>query len=145
MSSPYAIPRALRHADSQPTVALSLSRIGMLSNAFEICPQRVVGLEDVSITSASAGDAHSLFISSDGAAFSCGRNQHGQTGRPRSTSAQLLVAKRIPGLEHVRVVAAAAGDSHSLLLTEDGEVYACGSNSYGQLVRCLGTSNAHVG
>jgi alpha-tubulin suppressor-like RCC1 family protein len=94
-----------------------------------------MGLKEVAVTAASAGDAHSLFLSADGAVFSCGRNQHGQTGRPDSSAEELQVARRIVGLDDVHVVAIAAGDSHSLMLSADGDVYGCGANAYGQLVR----------
>ena len=89
----------------------------------------------MTVAAAAAGDSHSLFVSAAGAVFACGRNQHGQAGRPGATAAELCVARRMAGLEDVQAVAAAAGDAHSLVLAADGDVYACGANAYGQLVR----------
>jgi alpha-tubulin suppressor-like RCC1 family protein len=43
----------------------------------------------------------------------------------------LLTPTRVAGLAKVKAIA--AGSDHSLVLTEAGEVYACGDNQYGQL------------
>jgi alpha-tubulin suppressor-like RCC1 family protein len=40
-------------------------------------------------------------------------------------------------LENVRVTKAVAGKSHTLFLTSGGEVWACGSNKFGELGQVL--------
>ncbi|MBI3503143.1 MAG: T9SS type A sorting domain-containing protein [Bacteroidetes bacterium] len=73
----------------------------------------------------------SLFLKNDGTVWACGNNQYGQLGNgsadanPHPTPAQVL------GL--TGIVAIASGNIHSLFLKNDGTVWACGYNGYGQL------------
>jgi alpha-tubulin suppressor-like RCC1 family protein len=78
------------------------------------------------------GDTHTLVaLANSGELYTFGRNQNGQLGtgdtedslQPRLVSA--LAGKRVSGV--------AAGAEHSVLCTEDGEVYAFGWGRYGNL------------
>jgi alpha-tubulin suppressor-like RCC1 family protein len=66
---------------------------------------------------------------SDGTAWACGDNSHGQLGdgtvNPHATPTQ------IPTL--TGVIAVAAGSGFSLFLKSDSSVWSCGINTYGQL------------
>lgn len=66
----------------------------------------------------------------DRKALSFGRNQFGQLGQPevKTYEEPTLIAD----LEHVNVIQAACGRNHSLFLTDNGVVYACGDNKSGQ-------------
>lgn len=79
----------------------------------------------------SSSSYHSLLVDADWKVFSFGRNASGQCGHDKlhTFNAPELVA----GLSHVNVVQAAAGTKHSLFLTDEGVVYACGENKYGKL------------
>lgn len=64
-------------------------------------------------------------------AFSFGVNKTGQCGHKK-----LQVFNNptlIADLKHLNIIAAACGRSHSLFLTETGDVFACGDNKNGQL------------
>lgn len=68
--------------------------------------------------------------------FTCGSDQEGQLGRGTSAigdyvSSPVLVYDS--GLAGARIVQLAAGSYHSLALTDDGGVFAWGSNLEGQL------------
>jgi alpha-tubulin suppressor-like RCC1 family protein len=82
------------------------------------------------IIAIAAGVDHSLFLKSDGTVWACGYNQYGQLG-DGSTSffSDFPVQVKTPA----GIIAIAAGSEHSLFLKNDGTVWACGYNQYGQL------------
>ncbi len=90
------------------------------------------------ITSIAAGHYHSLFLQNTGVVYSCGLSLYGQLGNTKvgygnETSINL---GRIPDLNSIKAIAACGqGCHHSLLLHEDGTVWSCGQNSYGELGR----------
>ena len=88
-------------------------------------PSPIESLIDIPIVNASAGVSHSLFVSKDGAVFSCGFGKNGKLGlgnhsnemRPRIMSS--ILGK-------YRIVSASAGGVHSILISECSTVLACG-------------------
>ena len=76
-------------------------------------------LADKTVTAITAGDLHSLALTSDGHVTAWGYNGQGQTDVPTS-------------LADKTVTAIAAGRYHSLALTSDGHVTAWGYNGQGQ-------------
>jgi alpha-tubulin suppressor-like RCC1 family protein len=82
------------------------------------------GVEDIA-----AGELHSLALA-DGKLWAWGDNSKGQLGiegTPNETTPQLVDVFQEP------IVQIAAGRYHSLVLLDDGTVWAFGDNSYGQL------------
>ena len=94
--------------------------------------------EDFTYMQVSAGSQHSLALGSDGYAYAWGRNSYGQLGNNTSSNSYVPVRVRDPanptdtgkGLHAVQV---SAGNYHSLALGSDGNAYAWGWNSSGQL------------
>jgi alpha-tubulin suppressor-like RCC1 family protein len=89
-----------------------------------------------SITQIAAGGEHSLAVTSAGQLYAFGSNFNGQLG----IAANVETSKANPtpspvGLPGVTgpVTQVAAGIDHSLALTSTGQLYAFGSNSFGQL------------
>ncbi len=80
-----------------------------------------------------AGDHHSLAWCSDGTVASWGSNVYGQLGNTSPTLSQVPVAVNTGALAGKKVVAVAAGGTHSLALCSDDTVAAWGGNRYGQL------------
>ena len=64
--------------------------------------------------------------------FACGLNEHGQLGLGDTSERHALTAvPALPGGKVVKQVI--AGGSHTVILVEDGTLFACGNNSFGQL------------
>ena len=86
------------------------------------------------VVAIAAGYSHSLALTSEGRVFSWGSNNNGQLGNDSTTSSKVPIAVHTSGaLAGKRVVAIAAGYSHSLALTSEGQVFAWGSNWVGKL------------
>ncbi|MEI7912513.1 MAG: cadherin-like beta sandwich domain-containing protein, partial [Verrucomicrobiota bacterium] len=86
------------------------------------------------VVAISAAGGHSLALCSDGTLGSWGWNFYGQLGNSSTTDSKVPTPVNATGvLLGRRVVAVAAGGTHSLALCADGALVAWGSNSYGQL------------
>ena len=77
-----------------------------------------------------AGGCHSIVLTQEGYIWATGWNKFGQLG-DKSTSDRTKFIKVIS--HRTEAVAVAAGDSHSIVLEQDGSVWATGRNSNGQL------------
>jgi alpha-tubulin suppressor-like RCC1 family protein len=85
------------------------------------------------IIAVSAGGAHSIFLKNDGTVWACGNNWYGQLGDGTTTSKATPI--QISSLSNI-IKISAGGESynaHSLFQKNDGTVWACGKNSWGQL------------
>jgi alpha-tubulin suppressor-like RCC1 family protein len=83
------------------------------------------------IVAISAGAHHSLLLTSRGWIFSFGDNTFGQLGLGDTYDREIPTLIIEPGLG--KLIAMAAGDHHSLLLNNQGQVFAFGLNDFGQL------------
>ncbi|EFA83773.1 RhoGAP domain-containing protein [Heterostelium album PN500] len=96
------------------------------------------------VISVSCGFNHTLLLTEDRRVFSMGLNGAGQLGTDIGDSAVPLPIVALPG-NIAKVVAGnqlVFGDQHTLALTNEGAIYAWGSNSRGQLG--LGHNNDKV-
>lgn len=80
------------------------------------------------VKSVEAGLAHVLFLTIDGAVYSCGKNKDGQLGIGSNEKQATPVKIIESGAKQI-----SCGWSHSLVLMEDGTVFAFGSNGSGEL------------
>lgn len=96
-------------------------------------PKRIEGeLLAKKIVGAVAGQYHTLVWTSDGEAYSFGYGSSGQLGH--GTREDELMPRLIEGLlKGKKVIGAAAGHGHSMLMTADGEVYSFGNGNNRQL------------
>lgn len=83
------------------------------------------------VVAIAAGGSHSLALKSDGTVWAWGANDGGQLGS--GTLADAVSPVQVKGFFLVRAVAIAAGENHSLAADGNGEVWAWGKNTYGQL------------
>ena len=79
-----------------------------------------------------AGDIHSLMVKQDGSVWGAGRNYNGQLGDGSKNDSDNFVKAMVSGAGSGAAYVAAGG-YHSMVLKDDGSVWATGCNDYGQL------------
>lgn len=82
-------------------------------------------------TQISASESYSVALTTNGKLYAWGNNSSGQLGDGTLTSHSLPVAVSLPVDVHITQVS--AGATQCLALTDNGDIYAWGSNSNGQL------------
>mmetsp|Transcript_13397 Transcript_13397/g.33557 ORF Transcript_13397/g.33557 Transcript_13397/m.33557 type:complete len:487 (+) Transcript_13397:14-1474(+) len=111
--------------------------------------KRVAGLDDAFITQVAAGSAHAIALTDDGRAFSWGDRSDGRLGLTESAQLRISEKTGIVDLDRVacltptqihvmharkwRVQRVACGFAHSMLIANDGELWAFGWNDDFQL------------
>jgi alpha-tubulin suppressor-like RCC1 family protein len=112
-------------------------RSGKLGNGSENSHPEPVMIHSIlkyKIIKIATSESHSLVLSEDGTVFSFGSDRFGQLGHGNNDSNRWISQpKRIELLKKETVIGIAAGDHHSLCYTDDGKVFAWGSNKNGQL------------
>jgi alpha-tubulin suppressor-like RCC1 family protein len=94
----------------------------------------ISSLKDKTIIAIAAGDFHSLALDSDGKVYAAGNNEIGQLGLGDSGwKTNREVFTEVSSFDGKTITAIAAGNEHSLALTNDGKLYATGNNIFGQL------------
>jgi len=102
------------------------SNFGCGPDALDMYVRETLIIQDIS-----AGGRHSLVLMEDGSLFSFGFGTNGQLGlRSTSNKSRPQYVKDMAGK---RVIQIAAGWNHSLVLTESGDLWACGYGAHGQL------------
>jgi len=101
--------------------------LGDWQNQFE--PRHVKSLHQ-SVKQVDCGKKHTLLVDESGSLFAAGDNSQKQLGIPyadrQNTFTQVLEFRQ-------RAIDVAAGDEHSLILSTDQRLYACGNNQTGNL------------
>lgn len=95
-------------------------------------PVQIKVVKGLKVAKVVTGSDHTLLLTKDGHVYAWGRNTMGQLGLEggRDTAAPTKLA---PFADGGKVVGVAAGNSHSMFVTEDGSVYGVGDNSGGQI------------
>ncbi len=88
--------------------------------------------EGVVAKQVNAGVRHTTILTEDGTVFACGDNYHGQLGLGDGIGRRTFTA--VPALpEAVVIKQVVAGESHTMIIAQDGTLFACGKNHDGQL------------
>eukprot|EP01084_Bolivina_argentea_P309957 536202_1 len=89
-------------------------------------------LNEGDLIQVAAGEYHTLCIDRNHRVFGCGFNRTGQLGLGHKNKT-VMTPQLIPSFTKYKAIQIAAGQSHSLVLTEDGNVWSFGYNNQGQL------------
>lgn len=110
---------------------LGLLGQGQTSGPCVCRPMSLSGLDGVRVREVAAGTMHTLLVDTSGAVWSCGVGRFGALGH--GNLADLTWPQRIESLEKVRADQVAAGASHSMVLSSEGQVYTFGWGASGRL------------
>ena len=97
----------------------------------QLLPKKIEAFAGRLVVAVSAGAAHSLAITADGAVWSWGAGEDGQLGH--GDEQDQLLPKKVEAFADQRVVAVSTGAAHSLALTADGSVWSWGEGAFGKL------------
>ena len=108
------------------------AQLGIESGAQISEPQRISTFHNVPAASIACGGSHNVCICSNGSIYSWGDGMYGQLGQGLNvlSSPQPLQITKLKGVD---IQAICCGQNHSLFLSSNGTVYACGNGFYGQL------------
>ncbi|XP_048439583.1 ultraviolet-B receptor UVR8-like isoform X6 [Pyrus x bretschneideri] len=99
----------------------------------QLRPSYVKSLSETKVKNIAAGLWHTLCVSVDGRVYAFGGNQFGQLGTGADEGETLPKILDSPGLGSKHAKVASCGARHSVILTEDGQLFSWGWNKYGQL------------
>lgn len=94
-------------------------------------PKIIEAIRDKRVVGVACGGWHTLLWTDEGEMFACGKGEYGRLGLGHEESR--TEPTKVDLGEDVRVVAASAGGSHSMILTSAGVVYAVGRTDDGRL------------
>ena len=97
------------------------------------CDSGALADADVRVVFVACGFAHTVALTSDGGVIVFGNNNYGQLGTGNNARQPTPERLACAALFGVRIVSCAAGDSFTQLVSDDGRVFATGSNDNGQL------------
>jgi tRNA A-37 threonylcarbamoyl transferase component Bud32 len=105
-------------------------QIGCGDNFDKSIPTKVKALNDIKIKMISCGYNHSMALTKDGSVYSWGSNGYSQLGISNTKDSN--TPKQIQ-MKDIIIDKITCGVYHSLLLTNNGVMYAFGSNFFGQI------------
>eukprot|EP01125_Pyxidicula_operculata_P004047 TRINITY_DN1574_c0_g1_i3.p1 TRINITY_DN1574_c0_g1~~TRINITY_DN1574_c0_g1_i3.p1 ORF type:complete len:2540 (-),score=589.38 TRINITY_DN1574_c0_g1_i3:112-7731(-) len=107
--------------------------LGIINYFPQPVPQHISFFNDTeNVVSISCGTNHTLIVTSDGALYAFGSNSYGQLGLGPSKE-DFAVPQCVEFLSDKKVVKVATKGYFSLAITDEGQLYSFGENSYGQL------------
>jgi alpha-tubulin suppressor-like RCC1 family protein len=109
---------------------------GLIGNGLEnvdfLCePKLNEHLEEFNIIDICCGTYHSLALTSSGDIYAWGANKYGQIGIGSDRDCE-PTPKKMKYSKNEKFKAISCGCYHSMALTKEGQVFACGYNEYGQ-------------
>lgn len=92
--------------------------------------------EGITVDKISCGFQHSLFLTSNGDIYGCGKCSRGQLGSLNENKENLVSPQKLNISNkniNGKIIDISTGKYHSLFLTDKGKVYGVGNNKFGQL------------
>uniref|UniRef100_A0A6B2L9K2 RCC1-like domain-containing protein n=1 Tax=Arcella intermedia TaxID=1963864 RepID=A0A6B2L9K2_9EUKA len=80
----------------------------------------------------SCGCFHSMVLLSDGSLYTWGQNEYGQGGIANNTSSSKAIPKKVNGIPG-RIIQIKCGKFHSMVITDNDDLYCWGNNLKGEL------------
>ena len=108
----------------------SYGKLGSGDTALKPEPSCVPFPTPVHVMAISCGQHHTAFVGADRTVWTCGLGLYGQLGHGEALNE---LTPRCVEMARGKVVAAACGDLHTLLLFEDGQALSCGLGESGRL------------
>ena len=102
---------------------------GGASPPYPLTPHQITGLSNV--TAVSAGYPHSMALKNDGTVWIWGGNENGQLGLGTTDNNPHPTPIQVPGLTNVTAIS--AGTNYSVVVKNDGTVWAWGTNLNGEM------------
>ena len=102
--------------------------LGLGNNDIQIEPSRLP-IHSLNIIQFCCGNAHALFLDSEGNVFSVGYNNHGELGLGHNIECNVL--NQIQNIPSIRIINSTAFSSY--LVDFDGSLWSFGANNFGQL------------
>lgn len=99
----------------------------------EHVPTLLESVASIPFVGVRAGAQHSVGVSATGSVYSWGRGRRGQLGFPDLAVDKIEQPRRLNFFKSMTIVDADCGSNFTAFLTLEGELYACGGNSFGQL------------
>jgi len=116
-------------------------RLGLPTLEIDVLiPIQIPSVKDIVVTDIAAGCDYSILLTEHGGVLTFGSNRFRRLGHttaypaPNPLSAHVFSKPTVvAGLADMFIVAAAAGQDHSVFLSKDGEVFSCGNKNCGSL------------
>eukprot|EP00347_Sterkiella_histriomuscorum_P007830 403347403 len=96
-------------------------------------PSQVRFFDEMNVTQIAAGNEHIAVLTRNGDVLTVGFNGSGQLGHGNNKS--ISTPKKIESLKNIRIthISSANGCENLAIISQDGKLYTCGYNNYGQL------------
>lgn len=121
--------------DDGKVYAWGSSTEGQLGNGeyrYQLHPQILLPLYKFRVVDISCGNRHTVAVSEEGIVFSWGKGSNGRLGL--GTVEDMPTPQEVKALRNIRIIQVSCGASHSLALSDKGEVFSWGIGTDG----CLG-------
>ena len=96
-----------------------------------VSPKKIIFQENNKIIDIKCGGEHSIFLSNNGKVYACGHGYFGQLGLGNNKNIKYPLL--VQSLSNKNVIEIDAGWSHTLVLTNERNVYAAGCGKFGEL------------
>mmetsp|Transcript_8478 Transcript_8478/g.21145 ORF Transcript_8478/g.21145 Transcript_8478/m.21145 type:complete len:493 (-) Transcript_8478:615-2093(-) len=101
-------------------------------------------LSKAKVICVSLSDDHSVVVADFGGAYAWGSNSHGQLGLGLPLGETCNTPRRVADLRKKKIVACAAGQTHTAFIEHGGHLWTCGNNEEGQLGYCIKGSSSYA-